>query len=106
MPIKNRHNLRAIQATAIASGNNSPSFSVQEADALVVYLTASAGTVTATLQGSSDGGTNWFNLETYSPSGADNFAYRAIFPVPGLCRIAVGGTGNITNLTVEVCRSI
>lgn len=106
MPIKNRHNVRTVQVAAIATGNNSPSFSVPEADALIIYFTASAGTVTASLQGSSDGGTTWFTLETYSPGSAANFAYRAVFPVPGLCRIAVGGTGNITNLYAEVCRSI
>jgi hypothetical protein len=105
MPVRNRHNVRTIQAAAIATGSNSPSFSAQEADGLLIYLTASAGTVTATLQGSSDGGTTWFTLETFSPGSAANFVYRAIFPVPGLCRIAVGGTGSITNLAAEICRS-
>jgi hypothetical protein len=106
MPIKKRHQARTINAGAtIATGNNSPSFSAMEADGLVIYATVSAAT-TLTLQGSSDGGTTWYDLETFSPTGSGSYAYRAIFPVPGLCRIAVGGTGPVTELTYEIARSI
>lgn len=106
MPIQKRHQARTINAGAqILTGNNSPSFSAMEADGLIIYAYVAAAT-DLTLQGSSDGGTSWYDLETYSPSGSGYFCYRAIFPVPGLCRIKVGGTGPVDELTYEICRSI
>jgi hypothetical protein len=106
MPSQIRKRTRTINAGAtITTGNNSPSFSAVEADGIILYATVSAAS-TLTLEGSSDGGTTWYVLETFSPASSGNYAYRCIFPVPGLCRVAVGGTGPVTELTYEICRSI
>jgi len=105
MPIKSRHNTRSVSEASITTGNNSPSFSAAEADALVAYIAADAA-ATVKLQSSPDGGSTWFDYQTLTVTGAGNWAYRITAPVPALCRFAVSGTGPVSSIKVSLWRSI
>lgn len=103
MPIKTRHDIRHVGA--VVWGSYSPDIDVSEADSIIWHIDPDAA-LTIKTDGSSDGGTTWYRLDSVYFGQVQRRSTPIDFPVPGLVRFFVTstGAGNVTDSWIEIVR--